>query len=395
MGQRWIILAVLTLARTAMGFQFQSVPALTSHLTAGLGLSFAVLGTLIGLYLIPGAVIAFPGGWLGQRFGDKRIVVGGLALMVAGGALLGASTDIYFMMLGRILSGTGAVLLNVLLAKMVADWFGDRDMVTAMGILIVSWPLGIALAMLTLPAFADLMGVSPVMYATAAVSLLCLVLVAWIYDQPESSRKATSASLALKLTPKEFSLAILAGLVWTLYNAGLILVLAFGPDYLSSIGRDAITAAAVVSLVGWLIIPSLAVGGWLSQRIDRPNLIIVSCLFVAALLTAMIPLGVTSPVLFVALGLVFGPPGAIIMTLPVQAVRAEQRAISLGIYFTCYYIGMALALPIAGLARDTSSNAAAPLWVAAVTLILAVAALGIFRLLQRADHQPQRVLEDR
>lgn len=66
MGQRWVILAVLTLARTAMGFQFQSVPALTSHLTAGLGLSFAVLGTLIGLYLIPGAVIAFPGGWLAR-----------------------------------------------------------------------------------------------------------------------------------------------------------------------------------------------------------------------------------------------------------------------------------------------------------------------------------------
>ena len=50
-----------------MGLQFQSIPALASDLTADLGLSFALVGMLIGLYLLPGAVIAFPGGWLGQR----------------------------------------------------------------------------------------------------------------------------------------------------------------------------------------------------------------------------------------------------------------------------------------------------------------------------------------
>jgi len=391
LGQRWVILAVLTLARTAMGFQFQSVPALTSHLTAGPGLSFATVGTLIGLYLIPGAVIALPGGWLGQRFGDKRIVVWGLAMMVAGGAILGASTDIDVMMLGRILSGTGAVLLNVLLTKMVADWFGDREIVTAMGILIVSWPLGIALAMLSLPALADLMGLGSVMYATAAVSLVCLALVALIYVQPRQHYPAATVSSGARLRAREWTLAILAGLVWTFYNAGLILVLAFGPDYLSSTGIARVTAAAVVSLVGWLIIPSLAAGGWLSQRLGRPDLIVVSCLAIAAFLTAMIPFGGVSPVLFIALGLIFGPPGPIIMTLPVQAVPADMRSIGIGIYFTCYYIGMALAPPIAGFARDVTANAAAPLWVGVAALALAAAALGLFRFLQR----PAKARRDR
>ena len=46
-----------------------------------LAIDFASLGALIGLYMLPGVVIALPGGMLGQRFGAKRVVLVGLALM--------------------------------------------------------------------------------------------------------------------------------------------------------------------------------------------------------------------------------------------------------------------------------------------------------------------------
>jgi MFS family permease len=85
MHLRWKILAVLTLARTAMGFQFQVVTAAGTGLTQTFDLTGATLGLLIGLYLLPGIAVAIPGGWLGQRFGDKRVVLAGLAMM-AGGA---------------------------------------------------------------------------------------------------------------------------------------------------------------------------------------------------------------------------------------------------------------------------------------------------------------------
>jgi len=72
MYERWLILAVLTFARTVMGFQFQSVAAVSSYLIDQYQMSYAVLGTLIGLYLFPGTAVAIPGGLLAQRFGDKR-----------------------------------------------------------------------------------------------------------------------------------------------------------------------------------------------------------------------------------------------------------------------------------------------------------------------------------
>src|SRR5882724_12715853 len=68
---RWLVLAVLFLARTAMALQFQTVASTAPFLIDALAIDFAALGILIGLYMLPGIVIALPGGMLGQRFGAK------------------------------------------------------------------------------------------------------------------------------------------------------------------------------------------------------------------------------------------------------------------------------------------------------------------------------------
>lgn len=49
MRNRWTILAVLFLARTAMGFQFQSIGALSPLIGESYGLSLADIGFLIDL----------------------------------------------------------------------------------------------------------------------------------------------------------------------------------------------------------------------------------------------------------------------------------------------------------------------------------------------------------
>src|SRR5216683_1130374 len=72
------MLAVLFAVRLTMGFQFQSVAAVAPLL----GRDF---GILIGLYFTPGVALALPGGAIGQRFGDKRTVLGALLLMLSGG----------------------------------------------------------------------------------------------------------------------------------------------------------------------------------------------------------------------------------------------------------------------------------------------------------------------
>jgi predicted MFS family arabinose efflux permease len=113
-------------------------------LITDLGIGYTQLALLIGFYLLPGVVIAYPSGLLGRRFDDKRIAIFGMTLMVAGGALTASSYNYEIFLIGRLISGVGAVLLNVLLAKMVTDWFVGRELATALALLVSSWPVAIA-----------------------------------------------------------------------------------------------------------------------------------------------------------------------------------------------------------------------------------------------------------
>lgn len=382
MANRWLILAALTFARSVMGFQFQSLAAVAPLVIADFHIGYAALGTVVGLYLLPGVAAAIPGGVLAQRFGDKRIVLLGLAAMTLGGVTMASGSEAWFTA-GRMLAGCGAVFLNVLLTKMTTDTFEGREVVTALGVLITSWPLGIALALVTLPPLAVATSWHMTMVAGAALSAIAFVVVAVMYQAPHKHAAAT-ARLQFDLNGRELALAALAGLVWTFYNMAFILVLTFGPAWLIASGDSAAHAGAVVSLVSWLIIPTVPLGAWLAGRAGHPMTTMLTFFALAAGAIALLPFAGGSFALFVAVGLIFGPPGGLIMALPGQAAPPERRALALGVYFTVYYIGMGVVPGIAGFARDMTRSAAAPLWLAVAMMALAALALLAFRALRRA-----------
>jgi MFS family permease len=382
MHHRWLILAVLTFARAAMGFQFQSVAAVSPFLIDRFQMSYAVLGTLVGLYLVPGIAVALPGGVLAQRFGDRRVVCIALAAMALGGALMGVAETYGALSAGRIVSGAGAVVLNVLVTKMVTDWFQGREIVTALGILITSWPLGIAMALVVLPVLTQTFAWPAAMYVPAAVCGVALALVTTCYWKPIIGEISEPAGLRFNLTGQEFTLATLAGLVWTFYNIGFIIVLAFGSEFLIAFGHTPAAASAIVSTVSWVIIPALPLGAWLAERIGRPDLTMLVCFLAVTTAIWFVASVGPSTLPFVAMGLLFGPPGGLIMALPGEAVRAERRAIAMAIYFTCYYAGMGILPPLAGYARDLTGNPAAPFWFAGAMMLIAGLTLLQFRFVQ-------------
>ena len=77
MSARWAMLLVIFFTRTSLGFQFQSIAALSPFLITAFDLTWAQVGLLMGLFMLPGVVFALPGGLLGQRFGSLRVTVAG------------------------------------------------------------------------------------------------------------------------------------------------------------------------------------------------------------------------------------------------------------------------------------------------------------------------------
>ncbi|TIV30083.1 MAG: MFS transporter, partial [Mesorhizobium sp.] len=184
MPSRWTILAVLFVARAAIAVQFQSIAAIAPELGKALDANLADIGVLIGLYFAPGVALALPGGAIGRRFGDKASVLAGLAMMLAGEMLLFTSTSWSVQIAARLISGVGGVLLNVLMTKMVVDWFTGRRIATAMAIFINSWPLGIALTLAGLPLIRAEFGIAGTQIAVMALIVAALALVGFLYQPP-------------------------------------------------------------------------------------------------------------------------------------------------------------------------------------------------------------------
>ncbi|HLH92549.1 MAG TPA: MFS transporter [Xanthobacteraceae bacterium] len=380
-GGRWLILAVLFLARTAMGLQFQAVAALSPYVIADLAIDYARLGWLIGLYLLPGIAIAYPGGMLGQHFGDKRIAILGMALMLAGGLATAVPASFAIVAAGRIVGGAGAVLLNVVLTKMTTDWFIDREIGTALAILVSSWPIGIGIALALLPWLAVHASIAAAFASTAGAAAAVLILIALIYRAPPATAPP-GATTRPRLSPAEIGLASLAGGVWTLFNVGYILVVSFGPALLASRGLSAQDAGLVTSLASWAMIVTIPLGGVLIDRVGHASALMIASFILLGVAIALVP-ATPSLALMTFVGAVAGLPCGAMMVLPGEVLHPQNRSAGMGVFYTWYYIGMALLVPAAGKLRDATSLPGAPLWFAGALVIGAMALLVLFRAVQR------------
>ncbi|HUZ73725.1 MAG TPA: MFS transporter [Stellaceae bacterium] len=380
-SRRWLVLAVLFLARAAVAFQFQSVATLAPSLVADLGIDYARLGVLIGFYMLPGVVIAFPGGLLGQRYGDKPVVLCGMVLMTVGGVMTGATHLYAVAVAGRLIGGVGGVLVNVLLTKMAADWFVGREIGTAMAILVSSWPLGIGLALVLEPRLAALAGWPASLDATGIAAGAIAVLVAAIYRSPAASVAVPTALAPAGLSWRETGLVSLAGLVWSLFNVGFNMIFAFAPAMLVAGGQTPAQAGFATSLSTWTIVLSVPLGGVINDRLRAVTVLMTTSFAVIGVAMLVIPLGAALPLLAVV-GLVGGLPAGAIMTLPAEVLRRESRGAGMGVFFTWYYVIMAILPPLAGGARDLSGLPGAPVVLGGIAEFLALAVIVLFRLCQ-------------
>lgn len=375
------MLAVIFTARLTMAFQFQSIASVATFIVDDLHVSYAQVGLLMGLYMIPGVLIALPGGWLVQRFSALAVASGGLALMMAGAETIARADGFALAATGRVVSGTGGILLNVALAKMVADWFTGRELSTAMGVMLSSFPAGLGLAAGVLGSLARAYSWRAAADATALVSSVALGLLLAVYRAP-AERPATVAP-RLSLERRDVTLAVTAGTTWALFNASFIVFASFAPALLIARGVPVSTAGVLLSVAIWISIVSVGGFGWLTDRLGRVDLMIVLGVSISALIMVAVPLSHVQAPWFVLLGVALGVPAGALMTLLPRALAADDVAAGFGVYYTVFYLAMTVAQPVAGWTRDVSVSAEAPLFLAVVVMLLTIPALAVFRVRER------------
>lgn len=381
MPNRWAVLGLVVVARTAMGFQFQAVAVVGPFLVADLRLGYAELGTLIGLYLLPGAFLALPGGLLAARFGDRPLVLGALGLMTVGGAGLMASGGFAPAAASRLVAGAGGVLLNMQLAKLVTDRFAGRELATALGVMLAGWPLGIALALATLGTVAAATSWQVAIGATTGAAAISLALVLALYRDRGDPTPTPARRRWWAISGRELGLTVVAGVAWAALNAGFIGFLAFGPKLLAERGLSPARAGLVVSWASFVSIGSVPLGGALLDRARRRDRVLWAGLAGAGAASAAFAVGEPAWLWSVLVGVLVAPAAGVI-ALPGEVLGPASRSTGFGVFYALYYAGMALAPALAGYLVDRTGSAAAALGLAAGCWILALPALWAFRGLQ-------------
>ncbi|TPM24240.1 MFS transporter [Mesorhizobium sp. B2-3-5] len=386
MRSRWIILAVLFVARAAFAFQFGSVGAVAPQLSEGLGASLTDIGILIGVYFAPGVLLAFPAGTIGRRYGDKATVLAALLAMLAGELLMAASASWSVQIAGRLIAGTGGILLSVLMTKMVADWFAGREIATAMAIFVNSWPVGIAISLMLLPWIGARFGLFAVNLAVAGWILIGFGLMAFFY-------RAQEAPVPVKgergsVTSENVYAMIAVSSIWCLYNLGLVMIFSFGPTMLVERGWSMAAAGSTISIVLWLTALSVPLGGLLADMTKRGEAIVVAGCIGFALLTVLLSRSGQVLPAVIAVGTVCGLPAGAIMSLPARVLEPKTRAIGMGIFYTAFYAGSPVGSAIGGKLSTSLGSARAALDFGALMLLACPAILWVFHRIVAGQDRP-------
>lgn len=388
---RWFILAILFIARTCMALEFQILGAVMPFARVDLDSDYAAMGQLMGLFMLPGIVLALPAGMLSSRFGLRRLAVFSLILLAGGSALFSVSHDYGTALAGRLVGGAGNAVLSVLVSAMVAEWFRDRDLSTALAIVFISWQFGLAVALAVFPAIAEAASWRWACHLTTLVCLTVAALVALTYRSPPGTVAATPTAAGRRSMPslrliarRQSILPTLAGIIWTAYNVGQVIFLTYAPPLLASTGISVTEASRTVSLTVWVTMATMPLGGLLTDRCGRPLMpVAVGSLGAAAAGTAF-SLGAPPMLSCIIAGLFLGLPAGGILALPARHSAPGDTAWSLGWFMTVFYILMTLIQMLAGLIRDRTGSDLVTVEFGCALLALAAVGLIPFELARRA-----------
>lgn len=383
MSDRWRALCWILVARIAYGVHLQAVPSTASTLSRELGLSFVDIGLLIGLFMLPGIVIAVPAGMLGQRFGDRRVALAGLALMTLG-ALIGASANGFFMLAAaQVVGGVGALVMGVLTTKMTADWFAGRDLPLGLAVMLNGFPVGMALGQVLFPALAETASWRAAFIASAVGAALGFITLALPYRRHANDRAQSGAGApSTRLSRGELAAMIVAGIIWATYNGCYMTLAGFTPVYLASIGLSVHTAGLFAGATTMASVLGVLAGGLFTRRLQRPEPLIAGIAILWCGLLVSAPF--TNPaIMLVIAGFVGGIPAGLISAMPGQVLRPQTRGPGLGVFFTWLYVGFAVTPALGGWMADLLQRPEAPLYTGSALLIAALPMLAVFAMMRR------------
>ncbi len=143
-----------------------------------------LVGIMIGAYALTQLLLQVPFGMLSDKIGRKVTLYIGLVLFMIGSLVCGFANDIYVLILGRFLQGSGAI--GAVGTAMISDMVKEEQRGGAMAFMGASIALSFAASMALGPLIGGYYGVKWLFFLTAFLSLIAIVLLyAFVLNPPK------------------------------------------------------------------------------------------------------------------------------------------------------------------------------------------------------------------
>jgi len=171
------------------------MPVLFSDIAEELGLSIVQVGTVWGASSVAGIFSILAAGSLADRFGARRILTVGCLLAGVFGASRGLSDSFTTLAVTSLLFGLASEAVPVVVIKNASQWFHERRLGTAQGIITACVGGGMMLgALLSATVLSPLLGGwKNVMFFYGGISLLLGII--WFLTVREPARSASSTAI--------------------------------------------------------------------------------------------------------------------------------------------------------------------------------------------------------
>jgi sugar phosphate permease len=332
-------------------------------------LTYSQAGMLASAFFYAYALMQFPAGYLGDRLGKKRILIGcaiGWGLTSIGTAL---ATTVGLLFLFRFLTGLaeGTYFSND--RPIIAYYTPKEKAGTGQGVSFIGLGLGMCLGLLLAGWIAELWGWRAVFKIFSLPAFLAAALIAWFIKEPPQEKilSTTKGRITLKTTLQDRDL-------WLLYLAGipgvyaLWMVGAWAPAMLKEVGVQQVSSAALYSsLLGLSAVPGLILTGLISDRLarkgkGRKGLIAIEFLLTTVLLfifgwgiRAHWDGRVLAGLIFILGAFLWGHWAAYYSLIP-EIVPKEILGSVYGLTNSIHFIGGLLAPWLTGVIRDATGS---------------------------------------
>lgn len=355
---RTVTVSLVILCQSFQALTIGGIALFLPLIRKDLELSFTQGGTLSAATILVYALMQIPAGYLADRFGPKRLFVIGILGTTTLSLTFGLVSVYWQALANQTLSGFFRAFLFAPGLTLLASWFPPHRRATAMGLYLIGGFAGNFVLDIVGPLLVAEFGWRFPFISFASVGILVSLVFLRFGKEPPRTSNQQKVGMFEVFKLFRYRVMWVCGVIQYVRLATMQGIAFWLPSLLvDEKGLSLQVTGLIIALRAALIVPSTIMGGYTSDRLKNPPLVIGFSLIILAITTALFGLVINTTVLVALIAinavfvqLYFGP----LFAVPVEILGAHKSGTSTGFSNLFANVGSFSFVYLLGVLKDTT-----------------------------------------